>query len=129
MKLARFALFASALAFGGTGLAFLLRPEAMTAVIGIELGGTVAVADVRAVYGGLELGVATFLVWAARRPATWRPALVGLVSLFGGLVLGRLASLALDGWPESPGLLLAGFELAGLVLAGAALARVPHAST
>jgi hypothetical protein len=126
VSLARFALWASALAFGGTGLAFLLRPETMAAVIAIDLRGTVSRADVRAVYGGLELGVAAFLLWAERRPAAVRPALVALVALFGGLLLGRAASLALDGWPESPGALLAGLELVGLALAATALAREPH---
>ena len=122
MLFARIVLFASALAFAGTGGAFLLHPVEMTALVGIELTETVSLSDVRAVYGGLELGAALVLALLATNASTLRLGLMAQIAFFSGLVVGRVASLAADGPPNSPGFMLFGLEVAALVLGAVAFA-------
>jgi hypothetical protein len=104
------------------GFFALALPAANASIIHLELGGIISFSDLRAVYGGLRVGIGCFLAWAAST-GHWRPGLIAAAALFGGNVLGRLVSLLADGVPEAPGLLLLGFELFGVVLVGVALAR------
>ena len=100
----------------------LVLPVANASIIQLELGGIISSSDLRAVYGGLRIGIGCFLAWAAST-GHLRPGLVAAAALFGGNVLGRLVSLLADGVPEAPGLLLLGLELLGVVLVGTALTR------
>lgn len=96
MSLARASLWLSAAAFGGFGLWLTLDPAALGAV---EVGVDTAAArtEIRAFYGGLELGLAAFFVLAARRPAWHRPALTVQVLGLGGAGVMRGLSALLDG--------------------------------
>ncbi len=127
MSLAKIVLWLAAANWIAAGSFALALPVENAALIHIELGGTIASSDLRAVYGGLRLGIGCFLAWAA-----WtghlRPGLIAAALLFGGNLLGRAVSLVVDGVPESPGLTLIAFELLGLVLVGAALVRRPSPS-
>lgn len=49
---------------------------------------------------GLYLALGCFWLYAAFRPDYRNPAIVTTAVFAGGLVLGRLLSLALDGWPS-----------------------------
>ena len=126
--LAPLTLWLAAAAFAGPGLAFLLAPEYLRLV---DLTPTSATArsDVRAVFGGLELGLAAFFAVCARRPAARRAGLLAAALAFGGLALGRLLSLAGDGVPRALTFALWAPELLGCGLALAALRRTaaePH---
>jgi hypothetical protein len=66
---ARTLLALSALPFAAIGLRFLLQPAAMAAHVDLTLASTTADHDMRAVYGGLQLGCAALLGWGALRPA------------------------------------------------------------
>ena len=114
------ALWLGALGFVGFGLAFLLAPGLLGLV---ELAPTrpSARSDVRAVYGGIELGVGAFLAVCARRSSWRRAGLTAQGLLFGGAVLGRLVSLAVDGPPLPLVLGLGALELFGAALTVAAL--------
>ncbi|MGH0035803.1 MAG: DUF4345 domain-containing protein [Myxococcota bacterium] len=101
--------------FGGIGLFFLLYPSWVT-LVDLELPTPAAASDVRALFGGLELGVGVFLVWAAFWPGWLRAGLLAQLLAFGGLVLGRVLSFALDGWPGLVSLGLLAGELVGLGL-------------
>ena len=57
MNFARFILAGSALAWAGFGLLFFVSPENLDGV-GLVVDNAVARAEVRAFYGGLELGIA-----------------------------------------------------------------------
>ena len=83
-----------------------------------------SVSHMRVYYGGLQLGLSLFLIWAARAPERARPALMMLMITMTALVLGRLVSLWLDGGE------LVGFDLASLVyrIFAAALAAVAGTS-
>ena len=123
-RFARLVLGLSALAFAGIGAAFLVAPEAMAARVGVSLAGAAAANDVRAVYGGLQLGVAACLVWCARRPETLRSGLAVQLFTFGGLAAARLVSLLLDGNPGALGLALHAAELLGFACGAVARARL-----
>jgi hypothetical protein len=91
------------------GLFALFVPNAAGRVVGLVPDGTAGVGELRAVYGGLVLALAVALAVALRIPsgAGW---LHVFAILYGGLVAGRVVSLALDG--------LNGYTLAALALEG-----------
>jgi len=121
-RVARWALALSAAVFAAAGALFLAAPGVL-ALAGIGLAGATADGDVRAVYGGLELGLGIFFAGAVARPAWHRPALLAAALAFGGLAAGRLLSGLVVGPPEPLGLTLLAAEVAGLALALAALRR------
>lgn len=116
VRRARAILALSALPFAAIGAAFLLAPGTMATFVDVRLASATADADVRAVYGGLQLGCALFLLWAAADPARCRAGLVAQLALYGGLALARLPSYALAGLPSPLGLALHAGELVGLAL-------------
>ncbi len=119
---AHWALALSALVFGAAGALFLAAPGTV-ARAGIVLTSASADGDVRAVHGGLELGLGIFFAAAMARPAWHRPALLVAALAFGGLAAGRLLSWFFAGLPEPLGLALHAVEVTGLALALAALRR------
>ena len=127
-RLSVVALWLGALGFAGIGLAFLVAPGLLGLV---ELAPTTpsARSDVRAVYGGIELGVGVFLALCARRPAWVRPGLTVQALTLGGAALARVASLAADGLPRPLVLGLASLELLGAVLTTVALRSLRDAPT
>ncbi len=70
----------SAVPFAGIGLAFLVSPEGMVALIGLSLRDATAQADIRAVYGGLQLGRAGFLAYCVFYSSFVRPGLVAQIT-------------------------------------------------
>jgi peptidoglycan/LPS O-acetylase OafA/YrhL len=124
MNLPRLSLRLAALAFAGFGVALLVRP-ALLGTLGIELGRPAAVTEIRAFYGGLELGLAVFFALASTRDEWLRPALFAQAASLGGIVLARLVGFAIDGSAEPLLLLFAAIETTGAVLAIAALRRLP----
>ena len=65
--------------------------------IGIQLTTPEAVIDIRATYGGLELGLAAFLFVAQARPAWHSAALLLSALCIGGFGFGRLSGIVLEG--------------------------------
>ena len=120
MNLPRLSLRLAALALAGFGVALLVRP-ALMGTLGIELGRPAAATEIRAFYGGLELGLALFFALASTRDAWLRPALFAQAASLGGIVLARLIGMALDGSAEPLILLFAAVEGTGAVLGALAL--------
>jgi hypothetical protein len=94
--LPRISLLAAAVAFGAFGTVLFVAPQLL------ELAGVTAIApegavELRAFYGGLELGIAVFFVIAATKLAWIRPALVLQIAVFGGLAAARSVALLLPG--------------------------------
>ncbi|XDD49371.1 DUF4345 domain-containing protein [Leptospira sp. WS92.C1] len=76
---------------------FFLIPVKLASLIGITLEGTAALADFRAMYGGLCLGIEAVLLIGIIK-AEWRTFSVLLAcTTAGGLLLGRVYTLLLDG--------------------------------
>lgn len=122
MRFARFVLVIQAVIMIGFSLAYWLRPYEMANLNGMLLMETASVSHMRVYYGGLQLGLALFLLWSVKAPERARAGLVMLVITMSALVIGRLGSLWLDGGE------LTGFDLISLIyrvfaaaLAGAAL--------
>jgi hypothetical protein len=124
MTFAQLVLRLSALPFAGIGLAFLLAPEAMANHVGVTLEGATADHDVRAVYGGLQLGCAALLLWGAARPERVHFALVAQLLLYGGLGGARVVAWLVNGVPSALGVALHAGEIVGFVAAVVALRRL-----
>jgi hypothetical protein len=118
---ARLVLRLSALAFAGIGAAFLFDPASMAGFVGVSSSGATADNDIRAVYGGLQLGCAAVLWAASRRTESLHLGLFVQILLFSGLALGRFVSWSVVGLPDALGL---GLHAAELVAIGAGLAAL-----
>jgi hypothetical protein len=97
MTFARIVLIIQALALIGLGLAYFVRPMEMTNLSGMLLMAPAAITDVRAYYGGLQIGLGVYLLMALSRVDQARAALTLLVLLYSALALARIGGLWLDG--------------------------------
>ena len=99
MRMPQLFLLLQALALMALGLAYFIQPHEMTNLSGMLLMEPAAITDVRAYYGGLQMGLGMFLLLACRQPAPLRGALTLLVLLYCALALAlaRLGGLWLDG--------------------------------
>ncbi|MDD3094912.1 MAG: DUF4345 domain-containing protein [Candidatus Neomarinimicrobiota bacterium] len=98
MKRSKLALNLAAIAFAAFGLILFIAPGILKSVgIGIIDNGPGAV-ELRAFYGGIQLGLAAFFALAARRPEWIKTALMGLVLVLGGVVLIRGFALLIAGF-------------------------------
>jgi hypothetical protein len=109
MTFARVLLFSCAFVFIFVGAGFLLIPLQSAQVLEISLPTAMARTDVRATYGGLELGFGVLLVLCALRREWIRPGLWALALSTGGFAVGRLTGLLVEGTINS-------FMLAFLVI-------------
>ena len=93
--------------------------DPVAAMAGVELGvpSISALNEIRASYGGLQIGIGLLLVSAALMTWLTRPALLALSLVTGGLVVGRLMSIMIDGMPNSTVQALLGLEFFTTVIA------------
>lgn len=106
------------------GLVYLLAPEAMTHPTGFGPLGPNALTDVRATYGGLQIGAGLFLLWAAADAARVRIAVILQALTIGAVALCRLTGILIDGSPNSFLLSALVTEVAFTALALVALRRL-----
>ena len=111
----------SALPFAGIGMAFIVAPAEMAALVGLELTNVTADNDVRGVYGGLSLGCAALLAWCGASESRVAIGVHAQVFTYAGLAGGRCVSLVVVGAPEPLGLALHGAELVALACGLSAL--------
>ena len=78
------------------GLLYLFTPESLTGPTGFGALPPGGVTDVRATYGGLQLGFGAFLLWAAADAGRIRFALVLVAFSIGAVAASRLTGLLLD---------------------------------
>ena len=97
------------LAIGGAvlavyGVLLFANPALFESLVGLEFVGPNAPVEIRAFYGGLELGLAAFFAAAARRTAWLDAALAAFTLAFGAAGLARLAGIAEFGFtgPSQP---------------------------
>lgn len=111
------------------GFVYLLAPALMTDPTGFGPLGPSAVTDVRATYGGFQIGSGLFLLWAAAEPGRVRLALVLFALTVGAVALSRLTGILIDA-SANPFLLFAlGTEITLTIVTFVALARLPKLSS
>lgn len=119
--LPRLLLALAALGFAVFGAWGLLDPVGMLAAVQVAPQGPTGVVELRAMYGGVELGAALFLALCAADPARVRLGLLAAVCLYGGLGVVRAASAVAAG-PVDPLIwIMVGVELVSAGLCGIAL--------
>ena len=93
---AKWVLLLASLGFVGFGAAILVAPAEILGSVGIS-GTAAGLVELRAFYGGLELGLGAFLLVAAFKP-DWTEAGLWLVAAInGGIATARLFGIALSG--------------------------------
>ena len=78
------------------GIASLIVPRFVVSKVDIEPVSPTGSAEVRAMYGGLELGLAAFFAYASTQPELVRPALLAQAIALGGVAAGRAVGLIAD---------------------------------
>jgi hypothetical protein len=117
-------LWISALIFIVYGLMCLFSPALPTNYAGLTMNSGDAFVEIGAMYGGLQTGFGIFCLLGALRKDLYRPALISLVLLVGGLALARLYSTLTS--TEAVGSYTYGamvYEFSTAILAGLALRK------
>ena len=91
----------TAIGFAGFGLALLIFPNVI-GMVGVKELTNSGLVEIRAMYGGLQLGLALFFLLALNRPRWIRPALIIHMCVVGGLALGRIFGLVVTNWAAKP---------------------------
>ena len=115
MILARFSLIAVAIAFLFFGVWLVVRPEDV-AGLGIVLPSETAQVEIRAMYGGFEIGLGLFFVLAVTRSSWHRPALMLQAISLASLGLTRLISTLLASSPHPLLYIFAALEITAAVI-------------
>lgn len=117
-------LWVSAVMFIVYGLLCLFSPQLPAGYAGLSMNSGDAFAEIGAMYGGLQTGFGIFCLLGALRNDLYRPALISLMLLVGGLALARLFSAATS--TEAVGNYTYGalvYEFTTAILAGLALRK------
>jgi hypothetical protein len=96
MNLSRIALITAASGFAGFGVACLVRPRSVLRRVDVRAHSARGHTELRAMYGGLELGLGAFFAVAAAKREWARPALLAQTLGLGALAAGRLAGILAD---------------------------------
>lgn len=99
------------------GLVALVNPGAMIGPAGIEAGAAGALAEVRAVYGGLQIGLALLLVWSALDPSRYASGLLAYGLILGSVGDCRALGLLIEGTHTPFHLIALAFEWGSAILA------------
>jgi hypothetical protein len=108
---ARTLLIANFAIFLGYGIAAVLFPAKLAQLTDVQLPTTTALADLRALYGGLSLAIAALFLQALRDPRWVAPAVFMAIAASLGPASARLYSSAVSGVPNE---LVLGFLVAEL---------------
>lgn len=120
MTVSRVALALCAVIFAAIGLMFLFFPVQFASAVHIELRHAAGITDLRAVYGGMDCGLALFFFICALRG--WiQPGLLASALVFGGLAYGRAFGFLVHGGFEGINRVLFACEAAGLLISVALL--------
>jgi hypothetical protein len=120
MDTGKLAIGMTAAAFLGFGTISMFKPEVLRKV-GVRATNATGRTELRAMYGGMELGFGVFFAMAARRPDWRRPALTAIACAVGALGVTRIATSIAEG-ADPMSYALAGPEIAASSLAVVALA-------
>jgi hypothetical protein len=105
------------LVFAGLGVFNLVQPVEGISIFEIELLNASSMSEIRANYGGMHLLFGMFLIYGAFEINIQRTSLLIVAVFIGGLVLGRITSLVMDGNPNEAVWTLFIIEVIGLLVA------------
>ena len=112
MGFARAVLGVSGLLFAAIGMVFLVDPLPWAAKVDLVMPTSTAVTDIRAVYGGLDLGLGSFLIWCVCHIQRVKLGLVFMGRLWGVLATGDMSEIiVILGFIEGLGIILHGVAL------------------
>ena len=111
------------LSFGAFGVWALVSPTGLAGLLHFGLQTPGAITELRAFYGGLEIGLCAFLLFAVAHRPLVPGALLALTFIAGGIGLARIAGIVADSS-------LSGLMIGVLIweLAGAALGLAAYLS-
>jgi len=89
-------LLASAAIFILFGAMYLWSPENLAGVAGLSYNAS-GLTDIRATYGGFQIGFGLFMLWSAQSAERYGAALVAVAVIFASVGLGRFYGLMVDG--------------------------------
>lgn len=113
----------SALLWLPYGIYCFFLPGALEGLAGVVAGTPTANTELRAMYGGAQIGIGLLCAGAFFREELRRPALLALLFIVGGLGVTRLLGAALDGAFTSYTLQGLGLEFGILAVVGWLLSR------
>ncbi|MEL6857849.1 MAG: DUF4345 family protein [Pseudomonadota bacterium] len=113
----------TALMFTAFGFWSITDPAGMTARLGVTVGGTSGLFEMRGIFGGVSLGAALLCAFGALRARFEFPALCFIAAYMGGYVLGRGASFVYGDTALQSNWIFAGFEGVMFVIAAALMQR------
>ena len=105
------------------GIGCLLAPGSFAQQAGFSLNSS-ALTEIRAFYGGLQLGIAGFLIWCLRDPGRTSTGLLLGGLAVGGAGLGRVVGMAIDEVSTTHHLANLGIESATVAVVVVALKRL-----
>jgi hypothetical protein len=97
MAFGRILLWIASVMFAVFGLAYLLDPAGLVGPAGLSLPTPSALSDVRATYGGVQLGFGAFLAWSALAAERVPAGLLALALIEMGVSLCRAVGVVVDG--------------------------------
>lgn len=115
MQLSKTVLLIAGFIYAVLGFSFLFSPIRMGETILLSVSSAAAATELRAIYGGLELGFGVFLLYCGSHAGTLLSGLVAMTMVTGGILLGRVTGIFLDGSPAKVTLVSMIVELFGTV--------------
>jgi hypothetical protein len=126
MRFARVVLFVAGAIYLLFGALFLVQPDRSAGWVDLQLGSPSARTEIRAFYGGLEIGLALFLAGCAFSSRWITAGLVALATACACTAAGRIVGMLVDGSSSTIILVSLAVELAIVAVAVVALWRVGH---
>ncbi len=116
-KYSRLFLGISALAWLPYGLFCFSMPGFLEKAAGVMSTTPTGLTEIRAMYGGLQMGIGALALAALFREALVRPTIFMLAFLYGGLAGTRVLGLLMDGGPSGYTIFALSFELPATIIA------------
>ncbi len=119
----RAVLLAIAAGFVANGVAFLFAPGKLAGLVDLTAGSKAALVELRAFYGGIELGLGAFFAIAALKKEWQVPSLAAALLALAGVAGARIYGISVEGSAGALIYLLLAIEVAGAVLAAVGLVQ------
>ena len=120
---AKAVLIAAGLMYLAFGVAFVIAPAKLGGWVHLGVAHPVARTELRAFYGGLEIGLAVFLLLCVRRPGWVAPGLLASALAFGCTAAARIVGMVVDRSAGTTAVAILLVEAAFAVASAVALVR------